>query len=151
MEQELLDIIKELCQNSNGIQVWIPSIVSIIIVIINHLYYIFVQPNVLFKKTARENLTKVSVELLNYLSEIVSMDEFSGVPTQIRKYSLQIHLQFRGGVAKGQIASLLEHVFEEAKIRKTLSDSKDVEKWNDDFRNIVRKLRIELAKYCGIL
>ena len=91
----------------------------------------------------------MSVELLNYLAEIVSYEDFTGVPTKIRKYSLQIHLQFKNGTAKGDIELNLEKVFQEIQKRKQLSTEIEIEKWNEGFRVLVRDLRKSLAKYCG--
>ncbi|MEI3192229.1 MAG: hypothetical protein V8S36_08395 [Lachnospiraceae bacterium] len=77
--------------------------------------------------------------------------EFEGVPTKIRKYSLQIHMQFKSGTAGNGIDLVLEKIYKEVKRRKTLSDENDIEQWDTDFRNLARELRVKLAGYCGTL
>ncbi len=86
---------------------------------------------------------------MNYLAEIISYEDFSGVPTKVRKYSLQIHLCFKKGTANGQLELLLEQIYKEVKNRKTMSDEKLIEEWNDKFRVLVRNLRKALAEWCG--
>ena len=140
-----------LTQESTNLELWIPAAVSILTLVLNLMFYILVQPRLTYKATAKEVLSKISVELLNYLSEIVSLNDFSGVPTQIRKYSLQIHLHFKEGTSDGQLELLLEQVFQAVKKRKTLTDEVDIIKWNDDLRDLEKKLRKQLAKYCGAL
>lgn len=149
MEEQLRQIVQEIVNESKSMEIWIPAVVSIITLLVNMFFYIFVQPRLTYKTTAKESLTKVSVELLNYLAEIVSYEDFTGVPTKIRKYSLQIHLQFKNGTAKGDIELNLEKVFQEIQKRKQLSTEVEIEKWNEGFRVLVRDLRKSLAKYCG--
>lgn len=136
---------------TNDLEIWIPAIVSIITLLLNLMFYIFIQPRLTYKATAKESLKKVSVELMNYIAEIISYEDFSNVPTQIRQYSLQIHMHFKKGTSDGQLEILLEQVFKEVKRRKGLIIANDIDKWNDDFRVLARKLRKELAKYCGAL
>lgn len=136
---------------TTNLEIWVPAVVSIITLIVNMLFYLFVQPHLTYKASAKESLTKISVELLNYMAEIVSYDNFDGVPTQIRKYSLQIHLQFKNGTSDGKIELLLENVFQEVKRRKSLISEQDVENWNANFRSLARDLRKNLARYCGSL
>jgi tryptophanyl-tRNA synthetase len=156
MDQELLielmrELLEKLNQDSNGMEIWIPAAVSIITLVLNLIFYIFVQPRITYKNTAKESLTKTSVELLNYLAEIVSNDNFDGVPTKIRKYSLQIHLQFKDGTADGTVELLLEQIFQEVQKRKKLTSEAEINTWNENFRIKVRDLRKALAKYCGAL
>jgi len=141
----------EFAIETNNLEIWIPAIVSIITLLLNLLFYIFIQPRLTYKATAKESLKKVSVDLMNYLAEIISYEDFSNVPTQIRQYSLQIHMHFKKGTSDGQLEIFLEQVFQEVKRRKSLTTDEDVDKWNDDFRVLARKLRKELAKYCGAL
>lgn len=136
---------------TNSLEIWIPAIVSIITLLLNLMFYIFIQPRLTYKATAKESLKKVSVELMNYLAEIISYEDFSNVPTQIRKYSLQIHMHFKQGTSNGQLEILLEQVFKEVKRRKSLTTVEDIDRWNDDIRVLARKLRKELAKHCGAL
>lgn len=140
-----------IAQETNNLEIWVPAIVSIVTLIVNMLFYLFVQPRITYKATAKGSLSKISVELLNYLAEIISYENFDGVPTQIRKYSLQIHLHFKDGTSDGQLELLLENVFKEAKRRKSLTSAEDISKWNDDFRILARALRKNLAKHCGVL
>lgn len=156
MEQELLlelmqELLEKLNQDSSGLEIWIPAAVSMITLLLNLIFYIFVQPRITYKSTAKESLTKTSVELLNYLAEIVSMDNFEGVPTKIRKYSIEIHLQFKDGTADGKIELLLEQIFQEVQKRKKITSEAEIDTWNENFRIKVRELRKALAKYCGIL
>ena len=136
---------------TNSLEIWIPAVVSIITLLLNLMFYIFIQPRLTYKATAKESLKKVSVELMNYIAEIISYVDFSNVPTKIRQYSLQIHMHFKKGTSDGQLEILLEQVFKEVKRRKSLTTANDIDKWNDDFRVLARKLRKELAKYCGAL
>lgn len=135
----------------DNLEIWIPAVVSIITLLVNMAFYLFMQPHIVDKASTKEALTKVSVKLLNYLAEVVSMDNFDGVPTKIRKYSLQIHLYFKSGTAAGEVELLLEKIFKEVQKRKNLTAQQDIEHWNDNFRNLVRDLRKNLAKYCGSL
>lgn len=144
-------MICETALETNNLEIWIPAIVSIITLILNLLFYIFIQPRLTYKATAKESLKKVSVELLNYLAEIISYESFDGVPTQIRKYSLQIHLHFKDGTSEGQLEILLEQLFREVRKRKSLTVTADIDKWNEEFRTLARNLRENLAKHCGAL
>lgn len=141
----------EVALETNNLEIWVPAIVSIITLVLNLLFYIFIQPRLTYKATAKESLKKVSVDLLNYLAEIISYEQFDGVPTQIRKYSLQIHLHFRAGTSDGQLEILLEQIFNEVRKRKNLTSTDDIDKWNDEFRVLARNLRKNLAKHCGVL
>jgi|Go1ome_4_1110791.scaffolds.fasta_scaffold04360_3 hypothetical protein len=141
----------EVALETNNLEIWVPAIVSIITLVLNLLFYIFIQPRLTYKATAKESLKKVSVDLLNYLAEIISYEQFDGVPTQIRKYSLQIHLHFKAGTSDGQLEILLEQIFNEVRKRKNLTSTDDIDKWNDEFRVLARNLRKKLAKHCGVL
>lgn len=141
----------EVALETNNLEIWVPAIVSIITLVLNLLFYIFIQPRLTYKATAKESLKKVSVDLLNYLAEIISYEQFDGVPTQIRKYSLQIHLHFKAGTSDGQLEILLEQIFNEVRKRKNLNSIDDIDKWNDEFRILARDLRKKLAKHCGVL
>lgn len=135
----------------DNLEIWIPAAVSVITLLVNMAFYLFMQPHIADKASTKEALRKVSVKLLNYLSDVVSMDSFEGVPTKIRKYSLQIHLYFKSGTAAGEVELLLEKIFKEVQTRKSLTAQQEIENWNDNFRNLVRDLRKNLAKYCGSL
>ena len=107
----LSKILGNVNQNSNNLQIWIPAITSVITLIVNLMFYILVQPKLKYKAEARENISKISAELLSYLSDIVSFDSFDGVLTKVRKLSLQIHLQFKNGTADKEIENLLEEIY----------------------------------------
>ncbi|MBU5477594.1 hypothetical protein KQI69_00045 [Eubacterium sp. MSJ-13] len=152
MEKEiLLRILEKVDQSSNNLEIWIPAIISIVTLLANLVFYIFVQPKLKYRAEARENLTKIAAELLGYLSDIVSFDSFDGVLTKVRKLSLQIHLQFKNGIADKEIEDLLEKIYKEIQKRKDIVDNQEITDWNENFRYYVRKLRIKLAKYCGVL
>ena len=138
-------------QSYYNLEVWLPAAISVITLIVNLCFYIFVQPRLSYKLNAKERLANTSVELLNFLSEVVSLNDFSGVPTRVRKYSIQIHMHFKSGVASKEIERLLEEIFQDCKRRKTLVLKNEIDEWNNSFRQHVRELRIELAKYCGEL
>lgn len=137
--------------NCEMLKVWLPSIVSVITLLVNIGYYTFVQPRQNFAYKRREDFCKISSELLTFLSEVVSFDDFSGVLTQIRNYSLKIHLCFKEGEADNSIAERLEEIFQMVKQRKEMDDDTEISCWNDRFRNKVRELRKNLAKFSGVL
>ena len=144
------------CVDSNAIQgnnlaIWVPSIISIITLLFNLGFYIFCELRLGYKYRIKQELAKISAELLTYLAEIVSYDTFEGVPTQIRNYSLKIHLCFKTGTADEEIAEELEQIFQAVKCRKKLTDASEIGEWNEKFRKKVRKLRCLLSKYCGAL
>ena len=148
----VVEIMEEARVKSNiDWEIWVPAIVSVITLIVNMLFYLFAQPRIADKTAIKKAFTEASVELLNYMAEIISYESFEGVPTQIRKYSLQIHLYFKNGTATGQIEILLEKVFKEIQKRKDLSSAVEIEEWNDNFRKLARELRKNLAKHCGAL
>lgn len=130
---------------------WGPSIISIVVLFINILYYMFGQPRVSFRAKRKEQLVTISEEFLIFLSELISYTDFNGVPTKIRNFSLKIHLCFKDGTAPDLLAQMLENLFQQVKLRKNITKQQDVDKWNEQFRCDVRLLRKELAKYCGVL
>ncbi len=131
-------------------KVWLPSIVSILTLIVNICFYVFVQPNISFTLKRKERFAAVTEELLEFLSEVVSRESFDGVPTKIRNYSLKLHLCFKSGEAPQLMNVQLEHLFKMCQERKMISDEQKIHQWNDDFRNEVRKLRKAAAEYCGV-
>lgn len=138
-------------QMGANLNIWIPAFVSVLTLVVNLLFYLFVQPRITYQAATREALTKISVEFFNYLAEIVSYDSFEGVPTTIRKYSMQIRLYFKPGRTSGQLELILEEIFKETQKRKRLDSLEDIKKWNDNFRNLVKDLRKIVGKYCGVL
>ena len=139
--------------SDSGLAIWLPAIVSVFTLIVNVFFYIFVQPKIANTINARNDLKKIVISFMGYLTEVVSFSNFSGVPTEIRRYSLQIHLCFKSGVAPSPIDVQLENIFQKAKERKEIREEEQelINQWNNDFRKQVHELRIELAKYCGTL
>lgn len=131
------------------LKIWVPSFVSVITLLINMAFYIFAQPRLGYKYKRKEELAIISAEMFTYLSEIVSLEDFTGVPTKLRNYSLKIHLCFKKGSAKKNIADMLEELFQMAKRRKNLKDEDDIQAWNEELREKCRELRKQLGKYCG--
>lgn len=126
------------------------SVISIIALLLNIIFYIIIAPRITFKFQKKEEFYKCAREFLSYLSEVVSYDDFAGVPTQIRIHSMSIHLMFNKGTAPKNISNLLEEIFQSAKKRKTIEDIKECEKWEADFRSLMRDLRKAFGKYAGI-
>ena len=124
-------------------------IVSVVTLLVNICYYIFIQTRLGYKYETKRELSKICSEFFTYLSEIVSYDEFEGVPTTIRNYSMRIHLCFKSGQADQNISEQLEKVFQMTKMRKGLVEKKDIDSWNDEFRTEVTRLRRAVSKYCG--
>ncbi len=134
----------------DALKLWVPSIISIVTLLINLLFYAFGQPLVSFKLKRKENLVTISEEFMVFLSEVVSKTDFDGVPTQIRNYSLKIHLYFKTGEAPEPLKGQLEKIFQLSKSRKSMTGAQVIEQWNNEFRDEVRKLRVNLAEYTGI-
>lgn len=131
------------------IKVWLPSIVSIITLLINLTFYIFVQPRLGYKYKVKEQLYQECSELFAYLADVVSRTDFNGVPTQIRKHSLKIHLCFESGKADDETSEKLEKIYQMTKDRKNLNTDAEIETWNKQFRDESRELRKLLGRYCG--
>ena len=137
-------------KDSIDLDTWLPSIISVITLLINVAYYAFGQPKVSYKLKRKERLVEVSEELLTYLSKVVSLDDYSGAPTNIRNYSLTIHMCFKSGSAPEEISSLLEETFQLVKSRKQMDDKECIDKWNRDIKDLAGYLRKKLAKYTGV-
>lgn len=135
--------------NAEDLKIWVPAIVSILTLIVNILFYLFGQPRTAYKLKIKEHFVEVSEEFLIYLSQIVSFDNFDGVPTEVRNYCLKLHLCFKTGTAPEPLCSLLEEIFQFVKTRKNISEVEKINEWNTQFREKVRILRKNLAKYCG--
>lgn len=136
---------------SENLQIWIPSIVSIVTLVINLVYYIFIQPFVSFKQVRKQELSKTAEELMIYLSDIVSVEKYDSVPTNIRNYSLKIHLCFESGSAPSPLNEYLEKAFQAAQKRKSLETEEEIMEWNEEFRVIAKMIREKLAEHCGVL
>lgn len=131
------------------LKVWLPSIVSIITLLINLCFYIFVQPRLGYKYKVKEQLYRECTELFVFLTDIVSKADFNGVPTKIREHSLKIHLCFVSGKADDKTSEKLEEIYQMTKNRKTLNADTEIEAWNILFRKKSRELRKLLGRYCG--
>lgn len=140
------------CAANSGtgdLSVWVPAIVSIVSVLLNIAFSVFIAPMVLRKSNAREKMHKICTEYQKYLSGVVSLESFDGVPTEIRKFSLEVLLMFKSGKAPDGLNSSMEAVYQAAKRRKQLAPG-EISAWEQEFREKVRTLRIEMAKYSGV-
>ena len=124
-------------------------IVSVVTLLVNIFYYIFIQTRLGYRYETKKEFAKICSEFFTYLSEIVSYDKFDGVPTEIRNYSMRIHLCFKSGKAKQNIADLLEKIYQMTKRRKGLVERGEIDSWNEEFRTEVTQLRKAVGKYCG--
>ncbi len=135
----------------NDLALWVPSMISILTLLFNVGFYIFCELRLGYKYQMKQELAKISAELLTYIAEIVSFDTFENVPTTIRNYSLKIHLCFKSGTADKEVAEELEKIFQAVKRRKGITDENEIDQWNSDFRRKARTLRCLLSRYCGAL
>lgn len=124
-------------------------IVSVVTLLVNIFYYIFIQTRLGYRYETKKELSKICSEFFTYLSEIVSYDNFEGVPTTIRNYSMRIHLCFKSGQADQNISMQLEKIFQMTKRRKGLVEREQIGSWNEEFRTEVTQLRKAVSKYCG--
>lgn len=127
---------------------WLPTITSILTLAVNIIFYVCIQSRLGYEYKRKEDLAAICECFFKYLSELISYDDFDGAPTEIRNYSLKIHLCFKDGQADQYTTEMLETLYQQVKERKTL-ESCGIEKWNIAFRENVRKLRCRLGKYCG--
>lgn len=133
------------------LKIWIPSAVSVIMLVLNMIFAIFLQPKLTYKIKRKEEYANIASELMVYIADLISFDNFNGVPTKIRNYSLKIHLCFKKGVAPKKIDDNLEKVFQEIKLRKKIVNDNEKAEWEKKFRELAKDLRVELSKYCGVL
>ncbi len=134
---------------TSDLSIWVPAIVSIVSVLLNIVFSIFIAPRVLRKSNAREKMHKICTEYQKYLSSVVSLESFDGVPTEIRKFSLEVLLMFKSGKAPDGLNNSMEAIYQAAKRRKHLPPQ-EITAWEQEFREKVRALRIEMAKYSGV-
>lgn len=140
------------CVASGGtgdLSVWVPAIVSIASVLLNIIFSVFIAPRVLRKSNAREKMHKICTEYQKYLSGVVSLESFDGVPTEIRRFSLEVLLMFKAGKAPDGLSSSMEAVYQAAKTRKHLAPG-EITAWEQEFKEKVDTLRKEMAKYSGV-
>ena len=73
---------------------WLPVILSACILLFNVLFYMYFKDYIAFKYSRTADLARIGAEFLAFLTEVVSYDDFEGVPTKIKNYSEQILLCF---------------------------------------------------------
>ena len=130
--------------------IWVPAIVSVVSLIVNTVFTVYILPKIAARNNQKTTMYNICSEFFDYLTEIVSLQDFNNVPSTVRKYSLKIHLMFKTGVAPKRIADRLEDIFQQVKIRKGLSDESAISSWEKNFRDKVRELRVELSQYVGV-
>jgi len=135
--------------NSINLGIWIPAIISILTLIINITFYIFIAPKITSRYQRKDKMFEICSEFMSYLSNVVSLTSFSGVPTKIRNYCLQIHLMFLSGTAPDPLATQMENIFKMVQQRKDISEATEISEWETTYRDAVRSLREELSKYTG--
>lgn len=144
-----MEKMQAICTSVEWVKIWLPSLVSVVTLLINLGFYIFVQPKLGYKYKVKNHLRDVSDELFIYLANVVSLNDYNGVPTKVREYSLKIHLCFKDGTADEDITLQLEKIFQMLKKRKNMTDGNDIGRWNENFRDEIRVLRKQLGRYCG--
>lgn len=144
--------IKESTNQIFGMDVsdFVTVLISLLTLFLNILFYIIIAPKISFRFQKREDFLKVSSEFITYLATIVSMEDFSGVPTQVRSYCITIKLLFKKGVAPKSLEELMEDIFQSVKKRKSLTSQEEIKNWENEFRQKTKDLRILLAKYTGV-
>lgn len=144
------EVIGNATDSAANLEIWVPAIVSIITLIINVVFTIFVGPKIAERHNQRAAMYKICAEFFDYLTDLVSLENFDGAPSTVRKYSLKIHFMFKTGVAPSRIAAGLESVYQKVKERKELYDDTAISEWEKSYRKLVHALRVDLAKYVGV-
>ena len=127
---------------------WLPVILSTCTLLFNVLFYMYFKDYIAFKYSRTADLAKIGAEFLTYLTEVVSYDDFEGVPTIIKNYSEQILLCFK--VEEKEISGLLEELFASARERKSLHGD-EIDIWRKEFRKKTSELQKLLRKHCGVI
>lgn len=130
--------------------IWVPAIVAIVSLVVNTVFTIFVAPKISEKHNQKVAMYKICTDFFDYLTDLVSFTSFDGVPSTVRKFSLKIHFMFTSGKAPEKIANNLEAVYQKVRARKELQSDSEIEEWERKYRDLVRKLRVDLAKYVGV-
>lgn len=130
--------------------VWVPAVISILTLIITIIFTVYVSPMISRKHNQKVAMYNICTEFFDYLTDLVSFDNFDGAPSEVRKYSMRIHLMFKSGDAPQKVKETLEAVWKKVKERKTLQDEEKIAAWETSYRGLVRELRKELAKYVGV-
>lgn len=133
-----------------ALSIWVPAIVSIVTLVITIIFTVYVSPRIAEKQNQRAAMYKICTDFFDYLTDLVSLDDFSGAPSTVRKYSMKIHFMYKSGSAPEDIKEGLEKIYQKVKVRKTMEDAKAIEKWEKEFRDEVRVLRKELSRYVGV-
>lgn len=128
---------------------WLPVILSACTLVFNVIFYMYFKDYLAFKYSRTADLAKISAEFLTYLTEVVSYDEFDGVPTQIKNYSEQILLCFK--IEEKTVSTMLEELFNAAQKRKKLKNEDDIRQWREKFRLKTSELQKALRKHCGVI
>lgn len=136
--------------SSSNLGIWLPAVVSIITLIVNIIFTVFIGPKIAEKQNQRVAMYKICTDFFDFLTDLVSMDNFDGAPSTVRKYSLKIHFMFKTGVAPRRIEAGLEAVYQKVKERKNLHDDAVISKWEKSYRELVHELRVDLANYVGV-
>jgi hypothetical protein len=129
--------------------IWIPAIISIITLIANIIFYFYIGPQITYRYTRKDKMFEICTEFLNYLSDVVSIDNYNGVPTKIRNYCLKIHMMFIKGNAPEPLSNQMENMFQSVKKRKGIQVDSEISEWEQQFRKDARILRQMLSKYTG--
>ncbi len=130
--------------------IWIPAIISIISLIVNTIFTIFIAPIILTRQNQKTEMYKICSGFFGYLTRVVSLKSYEGAPSQIRRYSLKIHLMFKSGNAPEPISTLLEEIFQLVEKRKSLTEDIQIRVWETIYRTKVHELRKGLSKYVGV-
>ena len=130
--------------------VWVPAIVAVVSLIVTTIFTVYIAPKIAAKQNQKTAMYNICSQFFDYLTDIVSLKDYSGVPSQVRKYSLKIHLMYKEGVAPKDISEKLEDIFQKVKTRKTLNSDTEITVWEKDYRDAVRDLRTKLSKYVGV-
>lgn len=121
--------------------------ISVFTLIINVFFYIIIAPKINFKFKSKEKLYNLVSEYLEYLVLVSSSENFDGVPTKIRSYSIKIQLMFNEGKAPLDLRNALEDVFQLIKFRKDSNGDIDIDEWKDEMKETILKIRELFSKY----
>ena len=138
----------QITQMEIDLQKWLPVILSACTLLFNVFFYMYFKDYIAFKYSRTAELAKIGAEFLTFLTEVVSYDDFDGVPTRIKNYSEQILLCFK--VEEKEISTLLEELFVSAQKRKKIQ-GEEIAIWRRDFREKTSNLQRLLRKHCGVI
>lgn len=130
-------------------EIWIPAVVAVVTLIINICFNFIISPMIIRKYEVKTKLFDICQEFLIYLTDVVSFDDFSHVPSAVRNYSLKVHICFKTGEAPKQLKEVLEKLFQAVKERHDNKCS-DIKRWEKDFRDLVKEFRKQISRYVGV-